>query len=63
MTISPLMCPARPVCDAVLDGIPVYRDPRHYSPPILDARREQIWQLIRESGALRGLEFARRTEQ
>ncbi|UAL29588.1 acyltransferase [Nocardioides rotundus] len=63
VTISPLMCPARPVCDAVLDGIPVYRDPRHYSPPILDARREQIWQLIRESGALRGLDFARRTEQ
>lgn len=55
MTISPLLCAARPVCDVVLDGIPVYRDPRHYSPPVLDDQRENIWALIQESGALDGL--------
>lgn len=55
VTISPLLCPARPVCDAVLDGIPVYRDSRHYSPPILADKREEIWQRIQKSGALTGL--------
>ena len=56
MTISPLLCPARPVCDAVLDGVPVYRDPRHYSPPVLVEQREEIWRLMQGSGALRGLD-------
>lgn len=55
VTFSPLLCAARPVCDVVLDGIPVYRDPRHYSPPVLDDQRENIWALIQESGALDGL--------
>jgi peptidoglycan/LPS O-acetylase OafA/YrhL len=53
--INPIMCPAAPVCDPVLGEIPVWRDPRHYSPAIISRKQEQIWAAILETGVFDGL--------
>ncbi|MET1060629.1 MAG: acyltransferase family protein [Nocardioides sp.] len=53
--INPIMCPSAPVCDAMLGRIPVWRDAIHYSPAILESRRAQIWEALRDSGAFDGL--------
>ncbi|MCW2791328.1 MAG: acyltransferase [Nocardioides sp.] len=53
--INPLICPAAPVCDPVLDGIPVWRDRNHYSPTVIAHHRKGIWHLIERSGVFDGL--------
>jgi peptidoglycan/LPS O-acetylase OafA/YrhL len=58
--INPIMCPAAPVCDAVLDGVPVWRDPRHYSPAIIARKQDQIWDAIVQTGVFDGLAGGRR---
>jgi hypothetical protein len=41
--INSIMCPAAPLCDAMLDGINVWRNPNHYSTKILVHFRAAIW--------------------
>ena len=53
--INPIMCPSAPVCDAILGQIPVWRDPVHYSPAILESRSAEIWEALQDSGAFAGL--------
>ena len=53
--LNPIMCPAAPVCDAMLGRIPVWRDKYHFSPAILDSRRAEIWEALQASGAFEGL--------
>ncbi len=53
--LNPIMCPAAPVCDAMLGRIPVWRDKYHYSPAILDSRQTEIWDALQASGAFEGL--------
>lgn len=53
--INSLMCPAAPVCDAVQDGMPVWRDRNHYSPALIARHRVEIWSMIKQSGVFDGL--------
>ncbi len=53
--INPIICPAAPVCDPVLDGIPVWRDVNHYSPAVILHERDRVWAAIQDSGAFAGL--------
>jgi peptidoglycan/LPS O-acetylase OafA/YrhL len=53
--INPIMCPAAPVCDPVLDGVPVWRDGSHYSPAVIVRKRDQVWQAMQDSGAFDGV--------
>jgi peptidoglycan/LPS O-acetylase OafA/YrhL len=42
ININDLVCPTQPVCEPVLDGLPVWRDDKHYSTEILLDHVEQI---------------------
>ena len=53
--INPAMCPAAPVCDPVLDGIPVWRDPGHYTPAVILHRKAKVWRAIERTGVFDGL--------
>ena len=48
--VNRVMCPGFPLCAALLDGQPVWRDRRHYLPSTLVAHDQQIWQLLRGTG-------------
>jgi hypothetical protein len=48
--VNRVMCPGFPLCAALLDGQPVWRDRRHYLPSTLVAHDPQIWRLLRETG-------------
>jgi peptidoglycan/LPS O-acetylase OafA/YrhL len=52
--LNPIFCPNAPVCDAVVDGIPVWRDSRHVYAKLQEAKREQIWHAIVATGVLDG---------
>ncbi len=54
LDLAPVYCPRAPVCDAVLDGVPVWRDSRHVWSRLQVERRAQIWERIRETGVLEG---------
>jgi hypothetical protein len=49
--INRIVCPAAPLCDAMIDGINVWRNDNHYSTRILVHLREQIWRAMTGSGA------------
>ena len=53
--INPTICPAVPVCDPVLGGIPVWRDPGHYTPSVILDQRSEVWAAIETSGVFDGL--------
>jgi hypothetical protein len=53
--INLALCPAAPVCDPLIDGIPVWRDAGHYTPAAISHQRELIWRAIRETGVFDGL--------
>jgi hypothetical protein len=55
VNINSVMCPAAPVCEPMLGGLPVWRDADHYLPKTLTLRKGKIWQAIEETGALEGL--------
>jgi peptidoglycan/LPS O-acetylase OafA/YrhL len=48
--VNRVMCPGFPLCAALLDGQPVWRDRRHYLPSTLVAHDQQIWQQLRGTG-------------
>ena len=52
LDLSGVYCPRAPVCDAVLDGIPVWRDSRHVWSRLQQARRDQIWAALERTGVL-----------
>lgn len=52
VSVNPIMCPQAPVCDAVDDGQPVWRDSRHYNPTVFSAHRDQVYRLLQSTGAL-----------
>jgi len=53
--VNHIVCPAAPLCSAMLDGINVWRNDNHYSTHILVRLRDSIWRTITASGALAGL--------
>jgi hypothetical protein len=53
--INRIMCPSAVTCSPMIDGIPVWRNVNHYTTQILTHFRNQIWQSIVNSGALKGL--------
>ncbi|HET7385595.1 MAG TPA: acyltransferase family protein [Nocardioidaceae bacterium] len=53
--LNPALCPSAPICRPIVDGTVVWRNKRHYTPGYADARRAQVWKLIKESGALNEL--------
>ncbi len=52
LDLNPIFCPNAPVCDAVVDGIPVWRDSRHVFARLQEDKREQIWGAILATGVL-----------
>jgi hypothetical protein len=50
--LNPIFCPNAPVCDAVVDGIPVWRDSRHVFARLQEAKREEIWDAVVGTGVL-----------
>ncbi|MGZ8744108.1 MAG: acyltransferase family protein [Nocardioides sp.] len=53
--INPFLCPKAPVCDPVIDGVPVWRDKRHYTPAAILGAKDRIWAAIRSTGVFDGL--------
>jgi hypothetical protein len=50
--VNRVMCPGYPVCAAVLDGLPVWRDGKHYLPDNLVAHADQLWRQLVATGFL-----------
>jgi hypothetical protein len=50
--INRFLCPAAPVCDPVLRGVPVWRDKRHYTPAAIARVKGRIWAAIEKTGVL-----------
>ena len=44
--VNTVMCPGFPLCAAVLDGLPTWRDDKHYLPANVVAHDAQIWDLL-----------------
>ncbi|HEX3824327.1 MAG TPA: acyltransferase family protein [Mycobacteriales bacterium] len=53
--INRVACPTAPACLPMIDGIPVWRNVNHYTTQILTHLRQQVWNVIVRSGALKGL--------
>jgi SGNH domain (fused to AT3 domains) len=49
--LNPAFCPNKPVCDAVVDGAVVYRDRNHLTAEFAKKQRQQVWELLQETGA------------
>jgi hypothetical protein len=52
--VNTVMCPRFPMCAAVLDGLPTWRDDKHYLPANVVAHDGQIWDLLVATGFLSG---------
>lgn len=52
-SINDIVCPTFPVCQAVLNGIPVWRDVQHYSTEVLLDHVEEIRDRLLSTGLLR----------
>ena len=50
--LNPALCPSAPLCQAVVDGEIVWRDDHHVTARFAQARRQQVWRLIRRTGVL-----------
>ena len=48
--VNTVMCPGFPLCAAVLDGLPTWRDDKHYLPANVVAHDAQIWDLLEATG-------------
>jgi hypothetical protein len=48
--VNRVMCPRYPMCAAVLDGLPTWRDQLHYLPGNLQAHDGQIWDQLVATG-------------
>jgi peptidoglycan/LPS O-acetylase OafA/YrhL len=53
--VNNIVCPAAPLCDPVVDGISVWRNPNHYSTRILVHFRTAIWAAMVRTGVFTGL--------
>ncbi len=53
--INPIMCPAAPVCEPLLDGVPVWRDDLHFSSTALSLQQGKIWDAMVATGVFEGL--------
>ena len=51
LDLNGAFCPTAPVCHAVAGGEVVYRDDHHFTARYGLARREQVWRLLRGTGA------------
>jgi peptidoglycan/LPS O-acetylase OafA/YrhL len=52
--VNQVMCPQYPLCAAVLDGLPAWRDSLHYLPANLVAHDGQIWDQLVATGFFTG---------
>jgi hypothetical protein len=48
--VNTVMCPRFPMCAAVLDGLPTWRDDKHYLPANVVAHDAGIWDLLTATG-------------
>jgi hypothetical protein len=48
--VNRVMCPGFPLCAAVLDGLPVWRDGKHFLPSNLVAHDDRIWHQLMRTG-------------
>jgi len=48
--VNRVMCPGYPLCSAVLDGLPTWRDDKHYLPANVVAHDGQIWDQLVATG-------------
>lgn len=55
VNLTDLFCVGAPRCLPVVDDIVVWRDPNHFSREITMHRRAEVWERLRETGALTGL--------
>lgn len=49
--LNPVFCPDAPACAPVLDGVVVWRDPRHVSGEVAVEHRQEIWAAVRRTGS------------
>lgn len=52
VNLNPAFCPGAPVCAPVVDGQVVWRDDHHLTSGYAARRRDEIWQLIQQTGVL-----------
>ena len=52
VTINDIVCPGYPVCQAMLNGIPVWRDSMHYSTEVLLDHVDEIRDRLLATGFL-----------
>jgi len=48
--LNPVICPDAPACRPIIDGVVVWRDPRHVTGAITKHLRRQIWSAIQDTG-------------
>jgi peptidoglycan/LPS O-acetylase OafA/YrhL len=53
---TPALCPGAPVCEPVVHGDVVWRDDHHVTATYALHREEQVWEAIRATGVLDGLD-------
>jgi hypothetical protein len=49
--LNPAFCPAEPLCSPVVDGQVVWRDDHHVAAVFAIHQREQVWRILRATGA------------
>ena len=52
LDLNPLICPGAPLCRPILGGTVVWRDRNHITAALGVELREQVWNLLADSGAL-----------
>jgi hypothetical protein len=49
--LNPAFCPGAPVCLPVVEDQVVWRDDHHVTAAYAVSRRDQVWQILQETGA------------
>ena len=52
LDLNPAFCPDAPICLPVVGDEVVWRDDHHVTARYAESRREQVWRILQDSGAL-----------
>jgi len=52
--LNPVICPDSPTCRPIIDGVVVWRDPRHVTAAITRHLRKEIWAAVEDTGFVSG---------
>jgi len=52
LDLNPAFCPDAPICLPVVDDEVVWRDDHHVTARYAESRREQVWRILQDTGAL-----------